>query len=100
MVLKVVTCSRRGIAISSYCTVNTTIVCPQALLYFTEMTSDINVQDSDGWSPLMYAAKAEASTIVKYLLQRGADPNVRQVGTHKHVTVDVVSSPGFPPVTR
>jgi len=43
------------------------------------MSSDINAQDSDGWSPLMYAAKAEASATVKYLLQRGADPNIAQV---------------------
>ena len=52
----------------------------QALLYFTEMTPNLNVQDADGWTPLMYAAKSESVVVTKYLLQRGADPNVRQVG--------------------
>lgn len=44
------------------------------------MTPDVNLQDSDGWTPLMYAAKSGSSAVVKYLLQRGADPNVAQVG--------------------
>lgn len=51
----------------------------QALLYLVERCPDINVQDGDGWTPLMYAAKSGAAAIVKYLIQRGADPNIRQV---------------------
>ena len=38
----------------------------------------MNVIDGDGWSPLLYAAKAQSSASVKYLLQRGADPNIAQ----------------------
>ena len=34
--------------------------------------------DGDGWTPLLYAAKAQSSASVKYLLQRGADPNIAQ----------------------
>ncbi len=51
----------------------------KALLYFTEM-SDVNIQDADGWTPLMYAAKSQSPVTSKYLLQHGADPNITQVG--------------------
>ena len=44
------------------------------------MTPDIDVQDADCWSPLMYAAKSGSIVVVKYLLQRGADPNIKEVG--------------------
>lgn len=50
----------------------------QALLHFAELAPSLDIADSDGWTPLLYAAKAQASTSVKYLLQRGADPNVAQ----------------------
>ena len=59
------------------CTSNSTI---EAVLFLVDMTDNINVQDGDGWTPLMYAAKSRSSTVVKYLLQRGADPNMQQVG--------------------
>ena len=51
----------------------------QALLYLVELCPDIDVRDGDGWTPLMYAAKSGSSAIVKYLIQRGANPNLRQV---------------------
>lgn len=54
------------------------ILLPQALLYYVELTSDLNVQDGDGWTALMHATKAGSAPLVKYLLQRGAGPNVRQ----------------------
>ncbi len=45
-------------------------------MYFVELSSDLNVQDADGWTPLMHATKAGSAPLVKYLLQRGANPNV------------------------
>ena len=50
----------------------------QAVLHFAEQTTDLNIQDNDGWTPLMYGAKSGSSAVVKYLLQKGADPNVSQ----------------------
>ncbi len=47
-------------------------------MYYVELTSDLNVQDADGWTSLMHATKAGSALLVKYLLQRGADPNVCQ----------------------
>ena len=57
-----------------------TSVVHQALLYLVELCPDINVPDGDGWTPLMFAAKSGSSAIVKYLVQRGANPNLTQVG--------------------
>lgn len=39
-------------------------------------TSDLNQQDHDRLTPLMHATKSNCSAIVKYLLQKGADPNM------------------------
>ena len=44
-------------------------------------TTDVNLQDNNGWTPLMFACKASSSVVVRYLLQRGADPNIAQVCT-------------------
>ena len=49
------------------------------MMMFTELSGDINIQDEDGWTPLMYAAKSGSAAVVQYLLQRGAMPNMRQV---------------------
>ena len=57
-----------------------TSVIHQALLYLVELCPDINVPDGDGWTPLMFAAKSGSSAIAKYLVQRGANPNLTQVG--------------------
>ena len=48
-------------------------------MMFAERSRTVNVQDEDGWTPLMYAAKSGSTSVVQYLLQRGADPNMRQV---------------------
>ena len=54
--------------------------CLQSLLYLVELCDNIDVPDSDGWTPLMYAATSGSSAIIKYLIQRGANPNLKQVG--------------------
>lgn len=46
---------------------------------FAELSHNVNIQDEDGWTPLMFAAKSGSTVIVQYLLQRGANPNIRQV---------------------
>ena len=50
----------------------------KSLLHFAELSPSLDVADSDGWTPLLYAAKAQSSASVKYLLQQGADPNIAQ----------------------
>lgn len=50
-------------------------------MMFAELSRDVNLQDEDGWTPLMFAAKSGSAAIVQYLLQRGAKPNLRQVST-------------------
>ena len=47
-------------------------------MIFAELSRDVNVQDEDGWTPLMFAAKSGSAAVVQYLLQRGAKPNLRQ----------------------
>jgi len=40
-------------------------------------TSDINLQDESGFTPLMAAAVWKKTDVVKHLLDHGADPNIR-----------------------
>lgn len=49
------------------------------MFQLAEMLPDMDVQDKDGWTPLMYAARSHSPVIAHYLLQRGADPNLQQV---------------------
>ena len=48
------------------------------MLYFAELAESLDVQDCDGWTPLMSAVKGRAAAVVKYLVQRGVDVNCRQ----------------------
>jgi ankyrin repeat protein len=48
------------------------------VLELAELTSDLDVQDMDGWTPLMFAARSKSPNIVHYLLQRGVNPNLQQ----------------------
>ena len=66
---------------------------PQLVLRLAEVMPDINVQDADGWTPLMFACKAQCNITIQYLLQRGADPNIPQVG----VVHNGVQGAGVPP---
>ena len=63
------------------------------MLHLVEITPNINVQDEEGWTPLIFAAKTESPAVTKYLLLKGADTNLRVVnilitlketGSHKH----------------
>ena len=51
----------------------------QVVLYLSDLVPDINTQDADGWTALMYAARSNCPSVLKYLLQRKADPNLQQV---------------------
>lgn len=53
-------------------------------MMFAEFYRDLNVQDEDGWTPLMFAAKAGSAAVVQYLIQRGAKTNLRQVSVVMH----------------
>ena len=68
----------------------------QALMYLVELCPNINVSDNDGWTPLIYAAKSGSSAIVKYLIQRGADPNLTQVSPIPILPCSVLHSSIFP----
>ena len=48
-------------------------------MMFAELSRNVNEQDEDGWTPLMFGAKSGSTAVVQYLLQRGAKPNMRQV---------------------
>ena len=48
-------------------------------MMFAELSPSIDVQDEDGWTPLMFAAKSGSAAVVQYLLQRRAKANKRQV---------------------
>jgi ankyrin repeat protein len=50
----------------------------ELVMSLVEVT-DINTKDGDGWTPLMFACKGSSQFMVRYLLQRGADPNIPQV---------------------
>lgn len=39
-----------------------------------DYSADMNAQDSQGWTPLCYAVRAEAAEIIIYLLGKGVDP--------------------------
>ena len=60
-------------------TVNCYYTSFQIVLHLVELTPNINVQDEDGWSPLIYSAKTESPATMKYLLQKGANTNLRVV---------------------
>ncbi|PNP56733.1 hypothetical protein THARTR1_03429 [Trichoderma harzianum] len=65
---------------------------------------DINVVDGDGWTPLLWAARAprlffweeklessQYDAMVSFLLSKGADPNIRGLGLYKDWTVSEVA---------
>ena len=76
--------SKKELPLHRVCSSNSTI---EAVLFLAEMSDNIDIQDADGWTPLMYAAKSKSSAVVKYLLQRNADPNKQQVSvpTNTHM---------------
>jgi ankyrin repeat protein len=45
--------------------------------YLVEHDADVNIQDKEGYTPLMYAAKHQSLPIIKYLVEHGADVNIR-----------------------
>ena len=48
----------------------------QVLFHMVELCSDVDPRDKKGLTPLMHSIRANCSSATKYLLQRGADPNV------------------------
>jgi len=48
-------------------------------MMFAELSPNIDAQDEDGWTPLMFASKSGLAAVVQYLLQKGAKANIRQV---------------------
>ena len=49
---------------------------------FVYYESDMNVQDNDGYTALYYASKYGNEKFIKYLLENGADPNIRCHGNN------------------
>lgn len=46
------------------------------LFYLADTVTDLSPRDKKGFTPLMHAVKCNCSPAVKYLLQKGADPNL------------------------
>lgn len=44
---------------------------------FIEKGADVNIQDNNGWTPLIHAAYNSCEKNVKYLLKHGADVNIK-----------------------
>lgn len=51
-----------------------------AVQMLVEAGAAVNEQDSEGWSPLFYAAANNNLDIVKYLLSKGADKSLTDIG--------------------
>lgn len=51
---------------------------------------DVNMQNDEGWTPLMIAAEQDDGPMVQYLLSRGADPAIRNRSGRR--ALDVTSS--------
>lgn len=50
---------------------------PEGILSALDGGADVNTQDKDGWTALMYAVRYGRQDIANALLQTGADVNVR-----------------------
>jgi hypothetical protein len=55
---------------------------PELLQALVGASADVNARDSRGATPLMWAANRERLDLARWLLEHGADPNVRD--THLH----------------
>ena len=58
------------------------------LEYILDSGFDINNKDVNGWTPLMYAAKNAKYKLVKFLLEHGANPNIRE-NLHGYNSLDI-----------
>jgi ankyrin repeat protein len=58
----------------------------EAVIFFISQRVDVNVCDFCSWTPLMWACDYDHLEIVKYLLESGADLNVRN--THGLTALD------------
>jgi len=54
-----------------------------ALLEKLKADGNPNTLDSFGWTPLMWAVNTQETAVVEFLLDRGADPNVRSMAPNK-----------------
>ncbi len=55
--------------------------------------ADINTQDDRGWTALHYAVAQGKSIAVKYLIEQGANPNIRSFDGDGNRTADMVINP-------
>ena len=58
-------------------------------------TTELDIQDTDGYTPLHYAVSNSNIKLVEYLLKKGANPNLRTVDELKtplHLAIDIHQS--------
>ena len=55
--------------------------------YLLEKGANIEVEDSNGWTPLIFAAKYGHLDVVKYLLERGANIEAKDKNGRSAVTL-------------
>lgn len=58
-------------------------------------TTELDIQDTDGYTPLHYAVSNSSIKLVEYLLKKGANPNLRTIDELKtplHLAIDIHQS--------
>ena len=54
-------------------------------MLLTDNRIKVNTQDMDGWTALMWACEYKFVDVVKSLLEKGADPHLRDRVCDKHI---------------
>ncbi|NCG57103.1 MAG: hypothetical protein GWP35_09400 [Proteobacteria bacterium] len=67
---------------------------PEIVPLLLEKGAEVNARDTDGFTPLMWAARSSTPEIVQLLLEKGADVNARTTGGFTPLMVAAGNSKG------